>query len=235
MNRTLFLTLIRNRLSSPARVVALVVPALWASIAAAMMHSLSPLASLGGYYAVVAAAGGIGQDVASGTLQLVLARPITRPGYVLSRWVAASALATAWNLATVVGGAALLAANGTPPDLGLLGRMAAEGALAAFGAAAVMLMFSSLVGGFGDVGLLIGAYFATSAFSAVTQHYGWITVSNVLNTVNASLAPTVALDGFAQGTAPWTALTAWASTVTLALFLAIVRVNHRELSYAGSG
>jgi ABC-type transport system involved in multi-copper enzyme maturation permease subunit len=64
--------------------------------------------ALAGYYGVVFAAGSIGQDVSSGTLQLLLARPVTRPQYVVNRWLGAGLLATAWHTTMLAFGVLVL-------------------------------------------------------------------------------------------------------------------------------
>src|SRR5262249_47296609 len=89
MNRTLIANYLRHRASSFMRVALIIVPSIFALGSVALGHSLAPLAGLSTFYGMVLAAGAIGQDISSGTLQLLLARPVTRPGYVMSRWIAA--------------------------------------------------------------------------------------------------------------------------------------------------
>ncbi|TMQ71594.1 MAG: hypothetical protein E6K81_09690, partial [Candidatus Eisenbacteria bacterium] len=96
MNLTLLLATWRQRLMSPIRVVLLggllVVPLL----GVAFVHGagLSILGDSVGL-TLVFAVGMIGQDVSSGVLQLLFARPVRRPEYVWSRWLATGLAATA--------------------------------------------------------------------------------------------------------------------------------------------
>ena len=89
------LAMLRQRLTSPLRLVILgmVFASSWA--AGAFMKSLAPLEGAAGMFALTLAAGGIGQEVASGTLTLTFARPLTRTSYVFGRWAGATLFAAA--------------------------------------------------------------------------------------------------------------------------------------------
>ncbi len=234
MNRTLVLTLVRNRLSSPARMIALGVPALWTVLASAISHSLSGAGSLGGYFGIVCAAGAIGQDVSGGTLQLLLARPVTRPAYVISRWTGAALLAVLVCVVTVLAGVGLRAANGEMAGAAEIGRLLGQGSLDAIGAAAVVVMLSSLLSGLGDVAMLFGSYIGCAAAGTLAMRFGWTWLVIGSHELQRSLTPSVPLDELANGAPPWVPISIWVSTIAIALFVAIVRTNHRELSYASA-
>ena len=89
MNLTLIAAFLQHRLSSPLRMLFLaafvLMPLLFVTAAPGM--GLTPLED-SFWFVIVLGAGAIGQDVSSGVLQLLLARPITRPEYVTSRWLA---------------------------------------------------------------------------------------------------------------------------------------------------
>ena len=124
MNVTLVSALLRQRLASPMRMFilfALTVPALGIS---ALTGAFAPVVGGGYWFALVLAAGAIGQDVSSGVLHLTFARPVTRSSYVLSRWGAAAAGGFALALARLLLACALLSLRGAAPGPAELGAAA---------------------------------------------------------------------------------------------------------------
>jgi len=235
VNQTLILNLARRRLTSVPRLVLLGLPVFTVLPAAGYNHSLEPIMPLASYLGVVFAAGAIGQDVSAGTLQLLLARPVTRPEYVVNRWLGASLLATAWQTMMLLFGVLVLLSGHHDVDAVALLRAIGEGAARAFGAAAVVVMFSSLVGGLADIGLLIGIAAATQFGTMASQFAGWSYVGIALQKIQESLMPELPLGWIGQGERPpWETLATWGFVVALALFVAIVRMNRKELSYAGT-
>jgi hypothetical protein len=226
-------SLLRQRLASPLRVfilLALTLPALGLAV---LSGTLAPVVGGGYWFALVLAAGAIGQDVSSGVLHLTFARPVTRPAYVLERWLAAAGGAFALALARLLLAAALLAARGASPAPAELLAAVIEDAVMASVAAAVMVMLSSLVSGLGDVALFTMTSIALQVGHLVAQMKHWMLADRVLVELQRTIKPELGflwLSGHAGQ--PWSPYVAAASTVTLALAIAIVVVNRKELSYA---
>lgn len=237
MNRTLLTAFWRQRLTSPVRLALLAmlggVPVL--TVAFLRGADLALLGSGQGLILVLGA-GMIGQDVSSGVLQLIFARPVRRPDYVLSRWLAVALAATAVSLVQIALACAAMAARGAPAAGEDILAFAGTRALECFGLAAVLALFSSLLGGFGDLALYLLAGLGAGLVQIVGQftHQTWL--DRFAGEVAASLTPRVDLAQLAAASPmPWYPIVAYASTVTLCLALAIAMVNRRELSYASSG
>ncbi len=233
MNMTLVQSFLRQRFSSPMRLGLLFLMTVFPLGGVAIMGTLSVLSGLAGPIAMILAAGAIGQDLSSGTLQLLLVRPVTRPSYLLSRWYAV-VLATTVILASVLAlGSIAMVLRGSPPDVRELALMLAEGIFTAAGQSAVIIMFSSLVGGLGDIGLWFACIVALQMLTLAAQFKQWASVVRILHELNDVLSPSLSLQWLMQGTPPsWFALASFASTVTLALAVGITRLNRREISYA---
>jgi ABC-type transport system involved in multi-copper enzyme maturation permease subunit len=233
MNVTLVSALLRQRLASPMRVFmlfALFVPGL---VFAVFTNTFAAVAGGGYWFALVFAAGAIGQDVSSGVLHLTFARPVTRTGYVTSRWFAAAAGGFAVALVRLLLATTFLAMRGAAPEPLALAAAVAEDAVLASVAAAVMVMFSALAGGLGDVAIFALATLGLQISRGLTQLKGWTTADRVVVELQHTLQPALSLAFLAgQGAPAWSGLAAAASTVTLALAIAIVAVNRKELSYA---
>jgi ABC-type transport system involved in multi-copper enzyme maturation permease subunit len=233
VNPTLFTAFLRQRLTSPMRVGLMFLATVFPLGAVAITGSLSPLNGIATPIAFILAAGAIGQDVASGTLQLLLVRPVSRPSVVLNRWLAAVIGAVALTLATLILGTLALLARHTHPDGLDLARMVLDAACSATGSAAIMVMLSTLVGGLGDVGLFAAAAIVTQVFAGLAALEHWNVLARACSEAQRVLVPGLTWEWLAHGTPPsWFAITSWASTVTLALAVGIARLNRRELSYA---
>src|ERR1043166_4430499 len=96
--------------------------------AAAITGTLSPLGGIASPLALILAAGAIGQDVSSGTLQLLLVRPVSRPSYLVNRWLASGLGALGLTLFVFALGALVLMLKGTPPPATALATPSAPGA-----------------------------------------------------------------------------------------------------------
>ena len=88
MNATLLLSFWRQRFTSPIRLVLLAVAFGVPLLILVFMPSagFTPLGDTTGL-ALIFAVGMIGQDLSSGVLQLLFARPVRRAEYVVSRWL----------------------------------------------------------------------------------------------------------------------------------------------------
>jgi len=233
MNRALVVALLRQRLASPMRVVLvgmLLVPGMGAAL---LMRSLAPVHETAYWLALVLAAGAIGQDVSSGVLHLTFARPVTRASYVASRWFAAALAAFALALAQLLPVAAALALRGAPPAAPELLAAVLQDAVLAATAAAVMVCFSSLVTGLGDVALLAISAFVLQVTHLLAQFKGWTGLDDAVTALQQVLHPTVDLAWIAgQGPPSWGGLATAATTILLGLATAVVVVRRRELTYA---
>jgi ABC-type transport system involved in multi-copper enzyme maturation permease subunit len=193
------------------------------------LHLLQSGAVLG----MILGAGLIGQDVSSGVVQLLFARPVSRGAYVLSRWFAVGLCAAGATILQIALGGLVMALRGAPPGLGAIAGAALEQSLAAFGIVAVLTLLSSLLPGVGD----ILAWVLLNIAGGVLQMIGGLMRSPWM--VRASeewgrfLSPTLGLQAtFGGGVISWFNLVSFLSTVSLCLALAIVILNRREFSYA---
>jgi len=238
VNPTLVLALLRQRFTSPLRLVFLLLLG-WMPMIAILMAPRGGFAPLGDCYfiALTLAAGMIGQDLSSGTLQLLLARPVTRTQYVLSRWIAVAAGAMAVVLLQVLLAALIMLVRGAPVPWDRAALLLGDDALVALGAGAVVALLSSLSAGIGDLGLLLLVFVSGQVLEKVGMFKSWTWLVLGSEELSRVLKPELALAGFLPGggPAPWLALVSYLSTVTLCLGLAIVVMNRRELSYASAG
>jgi ABC-type transport system involved in multi-copper enzyme maturation permease subunit len=233
MNTALLITFWRQRLGSPIRLALLGVITGMPLLGVAFMRAgLSTLGdSLG--IVMVLGAGMIGQDVSSGVLTLLFARPVRRDEYVFNRWLAVGIAASAIALLQLVAAVTLMTLRGTMPPVPdiawfLLGRIADS-----FGLAAVLVLLSSLMPGVADLALYLLLMLSTGVMQMIGGFGHWTWLSRAGSEIGSSLHPVVDVARIVQ-TSPmaWYPLVAYASTVTLCLALAIVLLNRKELSYA---
>jgi ABC-type transport system involved in multi-copper enzyme maturation permease subunit len=236
VNATLVLAALRQRLSSPVRLVLLAFM-FFMPLGATALMPLAGFTSLGdGYWlTLVLAAGMIGQDASSGVLQLLFARPVRRSEYVVNRWLAVGMGASVVLLVQAGLGAALLSARGYAPSTHDLAILAGNNVLTAAGIAAVMALFSALLPGFGDLALLLVFNMVAGVMQLIGQVSGRGAISRVGAEIAGFISPRLDLTALVAGTPSWFAIAGYFSTVTLCLALAIVVLNRRELSYASAG
>jgi hypothetical protein len=233
MNRALVVALWRQRLTSPVRLVMLGMFAVPPTLFAVGAHVLAPVLGSGYWLALVLAAGAVGQDVSSGVLHLTFARPVTRAEYVFSRWFGAATGALAVSTLMLVPAVISLAAHGAErPFAEFLAAVVENAVLAATGAA-VLTCFSAFADGLGDVAILAVLTFGLQLAFMLSEMKHWDALRAVTGELQQTLRPDLALGWFAgQGSPAFTGLAVALSTTVLALAIAIVRVNRRELSYA---
>jgi len=233
MNVTLIRALLLQRFTSPMRLAVTSLFTFFPFVGVALSGDLSVLGGIAGPLAVVFAAGAIGQDVSAGTLQLLLVRPVTRPSYVVHRWLGAVIAALLVTLATILCSVLVLVLRGTPATALQVVRLVLESTTTIAGHAAVVVMFSSLLSGVADVGLLVGLLFVAQMAAAVAAWKQWPVLARAATEFQATLTPTLSWAWLGQGVAPsWFNVASWASSLTLALAIAITVMNRRELSYA---
>jgi ABC-type transport system involved in multi-copper enzyme maturation permease subunit len=233
VNRTLILAFLRQRLTSPMRLGVIVLTTLFPLGGSVIVGSLTVMNGIAAPLALIFAAGAIGQDVSSGTLQLLLVRPVTRPGYLLNRWLGAVIGSLGLTLLMFALGALGLMLRGMPPAASEVARMALEAVAATTGSAAIMIMLSTLAGGLGDVAIFFAAMVLLQMFAGVAMFEHWSWLARAVTELQGVLGPQLSFAWVFQHTpVSWFALASWASSITLALAVGIARLNRRELSYA---
>ena len=237
MNPTLVLATLRQRFTSPMRLVLLLLFG-WMPMLPILLSPRMGFAALGDCYflTLALAAGMIGQDLSSGTLQLLLARPVTRAQYVFSRWGAVAAGAFLIVVLQTLCAAGLMLVRGVPVPWDQAALHLGNSALLACGTAAVMALLSSLAAGIADLGLLFLVFLSGQVLEKVGLFKSWEWLTRGAGELLRVLRPELDLAAlFHGGPAVWPAVVSYLSTVTLCLALAVVVMNRRELSYASSG
>lgn len=233
MNPTIAITLVRQRLSSPMRLVMLTLFFFVPLLLVSFMKSVGALHNMGLHFALILAAGAIGQEVSSGVLTLTFARPVSRGSYVVSRWFAAAAFATMLATAQLALGGAIAALRGGSVDVRDVLMMVLESGLDAFAGAAAMVLLSSLANGLGDLGIFFMAMLGgqITILIATFQHWTWL--GRFAEEIQHTLMPDLNLIVLLHGGEPsWFAIVSVLSTIALGPPLATVALNRKELSYA---
>ncbi len=233
MNPTLVLAHLRQRLTSPIRLAFLAAtfffPLLFVAAAPGMglsqIHDSLP-------FVLILGSGMIGLDVSSGVLQLVLARPVTRREYAISRWLATAFGAAAFSTIQVTLASMILVLRGGTVNAESVAATLLATWSSAFGASAVLMALSTLVPGLADLGLFVMIMISTSVLQMIgsAARLSWVTRAGVV--VGESLNPVLDWSRIFGGSVSWHELAAYASTVTLALAVGIFVLNRKELSYA---
>jgi ABC-type transport system involved in multi-copper enzyme maturation permease subunit len=237
VNLTLVLASLRQRFTSPIRLVILLLLG-WMPMIPLLIAPRAGFAVLGdGYFlALTLAAGMIGQDLSSGTLQLLLARPVTRAQYVFSRWGAVTAGTVLIVVLQTLVAALIMALRGVPVPWVEAAQFLTNAALLALGTAAVMALLSSLAAGIGDLGLLLLVFISAQVLEKLGMFKSWAWLVRGAGELLRVLKPQLDLAPLFHGDpVAWFAVVSYLSTVTLCLGLAVVVMNRRELSYASSG
>lgn len=164
-------------------------------------------------------AGCVGREVSSGVLALLFTRPFARSNYVVAKWLATGAAAGTLSAVTLLVQAVLLARGGAGVPAADVGAALFEAYTTAFGVSAPLVLFSTLVAGFGDVAV----WSALAVIGSVIQRRVPLRFAEEWR---AALQPELHLG------ATWFATFSYLSTVTLCLCLAALVVNRKELSYA---
>jgi ABC-type transport system involved in multi-copper enzyme maturation permease subunit len=184
--------------------------------------------------AMVFAVGMIGQDVSSGVLQLLLARPVRRWEYVLSRWLSVAIGASAASLLQVALGYGVMAARGAAPEIGVVAQLVAAREIQIVGVAATMALLSSLIGGIGDLAIYAGLTIGGGVMTMIGQFRHSESLLGLGQEIGALVSPKIELAQIATGAISWFAIATWASNLTICLLLAILVMNRKELSYAST-
>lgn len=235
MNPTLFLSFLRQRSTSPGRLVLLLI--IFAFPLAMLAGTrggvgFQPLGTAN-MFAFVLGAGMIGGDVSSGVFQLLFARPVTRFQYLISRWLAVGLGAAALNAAQVLLAAMILSSNQALEGWPAVARFIGEQSIEAFAVAAVIACFSSVLPGIGDVVAIFAVSLVLTMTRTAATFARWDLVSHGIEEIEHTLSPDVSFPQmFAGGHVAWDPIVTVATTIALGLALAAIALNRREISYA---
>lgn len=229
--------LLRQKSSSTGTMIAL---ALLALLAAPPLNANQGLSTLAMLALLVLAAGSVSRDIGSGAIQMILSRPVTRTGYLFGRYIGILAaylifLAGAVLLAFGLGQILLhLATEHSGPvfSFGAAGNALVDAFFEGALLAAILLFFSTFLGGWGDVlavflaTLLLGSLQAVGAAlnNPALVKIGQIAVEN--------LHPTPSWQHIVRGheiLAPVTGR--YVLALVAYLTLAVVIFARREFSY----
>lgn len=189
---------------------------------------------------LILAAGCVSRDAASGALQMILCRPLSRGDYLLGRYVGilaafAAFLAAACGLALVfarVFSLPLLGGARAPVDFGDLGTQALAAFLGALPSAAMILFFSTFLPGYGDVLAFILLAPLTALPEAAGQifHAPWLREAGPI--LRRNLLPTVEWGRVLHGQHVLGEPTGrWALALVAALAGALLVFSRREFAY----
>ena len=233
MNTTIFVTTLRQRFSSRTRLLLVAVVFLFPIAFAAMARELgTTLARGGSVFAFLLGAGILGQESGSGVFQLLFARPIRRWEYVVSRWLAVIAGASALMLLQLAIVCLVVGSRGLPSTREIVVQ-AAEQVLAIVGTTSVILLFSSFLSGVGDVLGLLLTTFAAQILGLVGQLKQSEVILRAKDELLRFLGPEMPIGPMTSGGHfPWFDVVSYLSTVTLCLAVAVWVLNRREISYA---
>lgn len=226
-------TFLRQRMSSPMRILIALFFFSFPLLFAVFTGNLNVVQNAAGPFALLLAAGAIGQDVSSGVLQLVFARPVARAEYVLARWLSCLLGATtlcALQLALAVAGILARGGHVAPLDVAV---MLLEDTLAGGAQVAVILLLSSMVSGLGDLALFLLGVLAAQLTGMIAGAKNWPVLARIAAEVSSTLSPKVDLAWLAgHGSPSFLGLALALSTIAFGLAGAMTLLSRRELSYA---
>lgn len=233
MQWTLIETFLRQRLGSPMRILITLFFFSFPLLFAVFTSNLNVVQNAAGPFALILAAGAIGQDVSSGVLQLVFARPVARAEYVLARWLAcvlgASTLCALQLILAVVG---IMARGGHVAPLDGAALLL-EDILASGAQVAIMLLLSAAVTGLGDLALYLLGLLGMQLTGMAANFKHWEVLARFVAEVQSTLSPRLDLAWIAgHGSPSFAGLALVFSTIALGLAGAMTFLGRRELSYA---
>lgn len=202
----------------------------------ALMTALPPILAAGPsrWIALLLIAGGlVSRDVSNGSLQMILARPISRTDYLLGRFVGAlggyaAFLVFAGGLGLVLG----RAFGARPPDpKGIANELAAallDGALVV----ATLLFLSTFLPGYGDVVAYFATGIAMSTALSLAQNSGRAGLASAVRIAQGNTLPAVPWDALMDTRRlPLEAVGRWAVALVSYFVLAAVVFSRREFAY----
>ncbi|HTB34361.1 MAG TPA: ABC transporter permease subunit [bacterium] len=173
----------------------------------------------------------ISREASSGSLQLVLLRPVSRPSYLLSKWAALSALG--WAL-LLLAHASFLAHQGLGGvDAGTYGAIFGAQCLQVAAVAAMVAFFSCVPIAFGELGLLALFVAVFLVLKVLNFKLASELLGQTLDLAWRALLPGVDYDGGLGSLAAGAAFNAGVLLAALAGAVAVLR--RREFTYADHG
>lgn len=236
MNRTIFLSTIEQRLRSPVR-MALAGALLFLPLLGMWFLPVTGFMGLdnGFKFGLIVGAGIIGQDLSAGVLQLLFARPVTRMSYVVSRWLGCVTLAVGLTAFQILAGWLILQTRGMPVEADFALATGATQVLAAIGIVSVLTLFSSLIGGFADLGLYLLVTILGGVMTIAGQVTGVAWARHTGGEIGRFLSPGLNVGRLIAASSPsWFEITSFVSTIVICITVAVWLINRRELSYAST-
>jgi hypothetical protein len=189
---------------------------------------------------LVLAAGSVSRDIATGTIQMILSRPLTRAEYVFGRYLGALLAYLIFLAGTVLVAFTLgrLVMRLTSGGAGLVFPFAAAGyavAEAFFGGAllaALVLFFSTFLRGWGDVLALVLATILLGSTQALGQALNQPGLVKAGRIAAENLHPTPSWDSLVHGREILSEATGrYVLALVVYLALAVIVFARREFSY----
>lgn len=248
LNKPVFLNTLRSQMDAPVRLViaGLLALLLYFFVSGGVMVNAPPISGIGslvsgGNYLLpmllwLLGLGLISRDISSGSIQLVLLRPLTRASYVLSKWAALVSVGVAVLLFMHL---SYVAHHGVDAEaVSSLALLFAAQCLQVAAIAAVIALFSTVPINFGELGLLILCALVFMMLKLLNLRYGLAFVDQSLGYAWRVLLPSVNLDpgaadsGFKDLIA---SLIFNAFVAVAALSGAMALLARREFTYAEQG
>ena len=234
MNGALVLATIRQLVSQPVRTGAL----LGCALLPLLQLAVDPDPRLGTsqwaiFIAVIAVAGIIGLEVSTGSLALFFTRPLTRFAYVLSRWAGAAAVASALVVLSLTAEVALLVARDAEVGVTAVLMALADRISVVIGIVSVMTFFSAMASSLGDLVIWIAINIVAMSLGASGEAAAIPLLTDAGHVLRGIANP--GIDSFrllSSMRLPWSHPALYLATVLLAIGLAGVVLNRKELSYA---
>jgi ABC-type transport system involved in multi-copper enzyme maturation permease subunit len=239
LNKPVFLNTLRSQMDAPVRLViaGLLTLLLYAFVSGGMMVNAAPISGIsslvsGGNSLVtmllwLLGLGLISRDISSGSIQLVLLRPLTRGSYVLSKWAALVSVGVAVLLFMHL---SYVAHHGADAEaVSSLALLFSAQCLQVAAIAAVIALFSTVPINFGELGLLILCSLVFAMLKLLNLRYGLALVDQTLGYAWRVLLPSVASP---DNRDLMTSLVFNAAVAIAALSGAMALMTWREFSYA---
>jgi ABC-type transport system involved in multi-copper enzyme maturation permease subunit len=239
LNKPVFLNTLRSQMDAPVRLViaGLLTLLLYAFVSGGMMVNAAPISGIGSLVSGgnslltmllwLLGLGLISRDISSGSIQLVLLRPLTRGSYVLSKWAALVSVGVAVLLFMHL---SYVAHHGADAEaVSSLALLFSAQCLQVAAIAAVIALFSTVPINFGELGLLILCSLVFAMLKLLNLRYGLALVDQTLGYAWRVLLPSVASP---DNRDLMTSLVFNAAVAIAALSGAMALMTWREFSYA---
>ncbi len=202
LNKPVFLNTLRSQMDAPVRLViaGLLVLLLYTFVSGGVMVNAAPVSGIGSLVSGgnslltmllwLLGLGLISRDISSGSIQLVLLRPLTRGSYVLSKWAALVSVGVAVLLFMHL---SYVAHHGADAEaVASLALLFAAQCLQVAAIAAVIALFSTVPINFGEMGLLILCSLVFAMLKLLNLRYDLALVDQALEYAWRVLLPSVA-------------------------------------------